>query len=126
VLGDTRDSNDVCEQCHDEWPLDNRVESPIFQWLRAIFLPKLVKQPAEYPEPDHDNASRQVLLQEERNENPPPSAPAPQHSVVFCPLPSQVHHLKWWLTMFFGDNVNIFHMYTKMGNNERTEMQLKF
>jgi SNF2 family DNA or RNA helicase len=34
--------------------------------------------------------------------------------------------LKWWLTKYFADNVNIFHMYAEMGNDERTEMQLKF
>jgi len=27
---------------------------------------------------------------------------------------------------FFGDDVDIFHMYAEMGNDERTEMQLKF
>jgi hypothetical protein len=34
--------------------------------------------------------------------------------------------LKWWLTKYFADNVDIFHMYAEMGNDERTEMQLKF
>jgi SNF2 family DNA or RNA helicase len=34
--------------------------------------------------------------------------------------------LKWWLTKFFAENVEIFHMYTEMGNDEYTEMQLKF
>jgi hypothetical protein len=34
--------------------------------------------------------------------------------------------MKWWLTKFFADNVNIFHMDAEMGNNECTEMQLKF
>jgi hypothetical protein len=34
--------------------------------------------------------------------------------------------VKWWLTKFFADNVDIFHTYAEMGNDERTEMQLKF
>jgi len=46
--------------------------------------------------------------------------------VLFCPLPGQVRHLKWWLTKFFGDYLDIFYMYAEMGNDERTEMQLKF
>jgi hypothetical protein len=47
-------------------------------------------------------------------------------AVLFCPLPGLVHHLKWWLYMYFADHVDIFHMYADMGNDERTEMQLKF
>jgi SNF2 family DNA or RNA helicase len=46
--------------------------------------------------------------------------------VLFCPLPGQVRHSKWWLTKFFADHLDIFYMYAEMGNNERTEMQLKF
>jgi hypothetical protein len=34
--------------------------------------------------------------------------------------------LKWWLTKFFADHLDIFYMYAEMGNDERTEMQLKF
>jgi len=59
-------------------------------------------------------------------ENAPLSAPPPQKAVLFCPLPGQVRHLKWCVTKFFGDNVDIFHMYAEMGNDERTEMQLHF
>jgi len=126
VLGDTEDRNDVSGQWHDEWPLDTWVQSPIFRWLRETFLRMLVKERAEYPEPDQDDASRETLLPEERNENAPPSAPPPQKAVLFCPLPGQAHHLKWWLTKFFADNVDKFHMYAEMGNDECTEMQLKF
>jgi len=126
VLGDTEDRNDVSAQWHDELPLDTWVESPIFCWLRETFLPMLVKEPAEYPESDQDDASREMLLPEERNINAPPSAPPPQKAVLFCPLPGQVRHSKWWLMMFFADNVNIFHMYAKMGNDKCTEMQLRF
>jgi len=86
----------------------------------------LIKEPTEYPEPDQDDASTETLLPEERNKNAPPSAPPPQKAMLFCPLPGQVRHLKWWLTKFFADNVDIFHMYAKMGNDDRTEMQLKF
>jgi len=46
--------------------------------------------------------------------------------MLFCPLPGQVHNLKWWLTKYFADHVDILLMYTEMGNDEWTEMQLKF
>jgi len=126
VLRDTEDCNDVSGQWHHEWPLDTWVESPIFRWLRETFLPMHVNETAEYPEPHQDDTSRETPVPEERNENAPPSAPPPQHAVLLCPLPGQVHHWKWWLTKFFVDNVDIFHMYAEMGNDERTEMQLKF
>jgi len=126
VLGDIEDRNNVSGQWHDEWPLDGSVASPIFRWLRDTFLPMLVKKPAEYPEPDKDDTLREMLFPEQRNDNALPSAPPPQKAVLFCPLPDQVRHLKWWRMKFFGDNVDIFHMYAEMGNDERTEMQIKF
>jgi len=87
----------------------------------------LVKEPAEYPEPDEDEASNEALLHKpESNQSPLPRAPPPQKAVLFCPLPGQVRHLKWWLTKFFVDHLDIFYMYAEMGNDERTEMQLKF
>jgi len=86
----------------------------------------LVKEPAKYPEPDQEDASREMFLPEERNKNPLPSAPPPQMAVLFCPLLGHVCHLKWWLMKFFADNVDIFHMYAEMGNDGHTEMQLKF
>jgi hypothetical protein len=46
--------------------------------------------------------------------------------VLFSPLPGQIRHLKWWLTKFFVENVDIFRMYSEMGNNECTEKLLKF
>jgi len=126
VLGDTEDRHDVSGQWHDEWPLDTWVESLIFRWLRETFVPMLVNEPAEYPEPDQDDESKYTLVPEWRNANAPPSAPPPQKAVQFCPLPGQVRHLKWWLTRFFADNVDIFHMYAEMGNDEHTVMRLKF
>jgi hypothetical protein len=54
-----------------------------------------------------------------------PSAPPPQKAVLFSLLPGQVRHLKWWLTKFFVDNLDKFYMYAEMGNNERTDRQLK-
>jgi len=127
VLGDTKDRNDVSGQWHDEWPLDTWVDSPIVRWLRDTFLPMLVKEPAEYPEPDEDKASNEALLHEpEINKCSLPSAPPPQKAVLFCPLPGQVRHLKWWLTTFFADHLDIVYMYAEMGNDERTDMQLKF
>jgi hypothetical protein len=86
----------------------------------------LGKEPAKYPEPDQHDASRETLLPEWRNENAPPSALPQYNAVLFYTLPGHVHHLKWWLTMVFGDNVDIFHRYAKMGNDESTEIQLTF
>jgi len=126
VLGDTEDDNNVSGQWHDERPLNTWVDSMILRWLRETFSPMLIKEPAEYPATDQDDASRETLLPDERNEYAPPNAPPPQKAVAFCPLPGQVRHLKWWLTKFFADNVDIFHMYAEMGNDEHTEMQLKF
>jgi len=97
-----------------------------FADVRETFLPMLVKESAEYPEPYKDDASRETLLPEESNKNAPPSAPPSQKAVLFCHLPGKVHHLKWWLTKVFADNVDIFHMYDEMGHDERTEMQLQF
>jgi hypothetical protein len=87
----------------------------------------LVKEPAEYPEPDEDDPSREALLPEQkRHENALAGARPPQKAVLFCPLPAHVRHLKWWLMKYFADNQDIFHMYAEMGNDQRTEMQLKF
>jgi len=38
----------------------------------------------------------------------------------------EVCHSKWWLIKFFADHLDILNMYAEMGNDERTEMQLKF
>jgi len=87
----------------------------------------LVKEPAEYPKPDEDATSNEALLHEpESNKCALPSAPPPQKVVLFCPPPGQVRHLKWWLTKCFADHLDIFYMYAEMGNDEHTEMQLKF
>jgi len=129
VLGDTEDRNDVSGQWYNEWPLDTWVDSPIFRWLRDTFLPMLVKESVEYPEPDEDEASNGAPLHEPeslKSTLPRPPPPPPQKAVLFCPLPGQVRHLKWWLTKFFADNLDIFYMFAEMGNDECTEMQLKF
>jgi len=86
----------------------------------------LVNKPPEYPEPDKDKASNEaLLLKPESNKRALPCAPPPQMVSLFCPLPGQVCHLKWWLTKLSADHLNIFYMYAEMGNDERTEMQLK-
>ena len=127
VLGDTEDRNDVSGQWYKEWPLDTSVDSAIFRWLQDTFLQMLVKEPAEYSEPDEDEASNQALLHEpESNKCALPSTPPPQKAVLYCHLPGQVRHLKWWLTKCFADHLDIFYMYAEMGNDNHTEMQLKF
>jgi hypothetical protein len=127
VLGETEDRNDVSGQWYKEWPLNPWVDCPIFRWPIETFLAILVKEPAEYPEPDQEDESREALLPEQdRIKNVLHSAPPPQKAVLLCTLPGQVCYLKWWLTKFFADNVDIFHMYAEMGNDKRAEMQLKF
>jgi hypothetical protein len=92
-----------------------------------MFLLIHVTELAEYPEPVQDDESREVVLPEQdRNENALPGAPPPQKAVLFCYLPGQVHHLKWWLMKFFADNEDVFHIHAEMGNDECTEMQVKF
>jgi len=127
VLGDTEHCNDISGQWYNEWPLDTLVDCPIFRWLRDTFLPMIVKEPAESPEPDEDKASNEaILLEHEGNESALPHAPPRQKAVLFRPLPAQVRHLKWWLTKFFADHLDSFYMYVAMGNDEHSEMQLKF
>jgi len=87
----------------------------------------LGNEPVQYPKSDEDEASNEVLLHKpESTKSALLHAPPPQKAVLFCPLPGQVHHLKWWLTKYFADHLDIFYMYAKMGNDERTKMQPKF
>ena len=79
------------------------------------------------PKPDEDEASNEALLHEpESNKCALPGAPPPHKAVLFCPLPGLVCHLKWWLTKCFAHHLDIFYMCAEMGDDERTEMQLKF
>ena len=73
----------------------------------------LVKDPAEYPEPDEDEASNEALLHrpESLKSTLPHAPPRPQKALLFCPFPGQVRHLKCWLTKFFADHLDIFYMY---------------
>jgi hypothetical protein len=89
LLGDTEDRNNVSGQWYDKWPLDTWVDSPIFRWLRDTFLLMLVNESAEYPEPDKDEASNEVLLHkpESLQSTLPHAPPSPQKAVLFCPLP---------------------------------------
>jgi len=64
VLGDTNDCNDLSGQWYHEWPLVTWVDLPISQWLIETFLAMLVNKPAEYPEPDQDDTSREALFPE--------------------------------------------------------------
>jgi len=127
VLGDTEDLNDISGKWYDEWPLDTWVYSQIFRWLRETVLRLLVNESVEYPEPDKDKVSNEALLHKpESHKSTLPHAPPPQKAMLFCLLSGQVCHLKWWLTKFFADHLDIFYMYAEMGNKESTEMQLKF
>ena len=63
---------------------------------------------------------------QDSNENALPGAPPPQTAVPFSPPPGPVRHLKWWLTNYCADRVHIFHRDGEMGNDEHTEMRLKF
>jgi hypothetical protein len=91
--------------------------------MQARFMPMLLQEPAEYPEPDKYEELHEALLYEsESNKCALPSAPPSQNAVLFCPLPSQVRHLKRWLTKFFADHQDIFYMYSEIGNDERIEI----
>jgi len=88
---------------------------------------KVVNEPVEYPEADQDDTSREVLLPEHnRNENTDPCTPPPPKLVLSGTVPGHIRDLNWWLMQYFLDCVHIFHMYAEMGNDEHTEMQLKF
>ena len=127
MLGDTEDYNDVTGHWYDELALNTWVDSPIFRWLRETFRPILVSKPAEYSKIHEDNLSREALLPEhESHDNALPHALPLQKVVLFCSLPGQVRHLKWWLTKNFVDHFNICHLYAVMGNDERAETPLKF
>jgi len=87
----------------------------------------VVNSHVEHPEPDDDNASHEALLNEPGSKySSLPWIPPPQKAEQFCPLPGQVRHLKWCLTMFFAHHWDDFYMYVELGNDEHTEMQLKF
>jgi hypothetical protein len=88
----------------------------------------LVNESAEYPKPDEDKASNEVLLHKPKSHKStlPRTPPPPHKTVLLYPLPGHVHHLKWSLTQFFADNLDRFYMYAEMGHDERTEMQFKF
>jgi hypothetical protein len=123
LLGDTEDRNDVSGQWFNEWPLDTLVDSLIVRWVRDTSLPKLRTEPAEYPISGEKEASNQALLHEsDTNKCFLPRAPPPQNMLLFCPLPGQVRHLKWWLPKLFADYLHIFYMYADMGNDENKEM----
>jgi hypothetical protein len=127
VFRDTEDQNDFSGPWYNEWPFDTWVDSATFQWLRGTLQPMFVNAAAEYPEPDEDEPSNVVLPHKsERNSSTLPHAPPPQKAVLLCPQPGQVRHLKWWLTKFFADHLNIVYMYAEMGNDEHTEILLKF
>jgi len=127
VLGGTENRNDVSGQWYNEWQPNPWVDSPIFRSLRMTFLPMLAKGPAEYPKPDEDEASNEEpLYKPERTKSSLPRAPSPHKALLLGPLAGEVRYMKWWLTKFIADYLDIFHMYSEMGNDERTAMQLKF
>lgn len=87
----------------------------------------LVNKPAEYSAPDHNDTSREALLsKQQRNDNAFPCTPPSQEVDLFCPLRGPVCHLKWWLTKYLADHVNIFDMYAEMGIDECTEIEHNF
>ena len=84
-----------------------------------------VKEPALYPEPGNDNSSREALLPEQKRlEHALPNAPPPHKVVLFSPHPGQVRHLKWRLTKYFADRVDILHMFAEMGIDKSSEIVL--
>jgi hypothetical protein len=127
VLGDSKDWNDVSGQWDHEWPLDTSVDSPMFPWLGDTFLRILFNQSGKDSEPQEDKAPNEGLLHkpESLKRTMPRALPA-QQAVLFCGLPGRIRHVTWTLTIFFVDNLFVFYMFAEMGNDEGTEMQLKF
>jgi len=126
VLGDTEDCNNVSRHWYGEWALDTSVDLPLVGWQREALLPMHVNKHAEYSEPNEDKPLREALLPEqERHESTLPNALPQQKVLQFCPLPGKLRYWRWWLTKYLVDNVDIFHIYAEMGNDEGTEMQLK-
>jgi len=120
------EDHNVSGRWYKESLLDTWVDSPRFWLLWEIFLPILVNGCVDYPEPDGNDISREMLfLEQERPENDISSTYPRHKAVLFCPLSSNVGHLKWWLTKYFADHVDILHKYAEMGNDEHTVMQLK-
>lgn len=127
VLGDIKNHNDISGQWNNKWPFISSVDSLIFQWLREPFQPMLLNEPGEYTEPNYDEVSTVVLPQKsERVENMLPITPSKYMVVILCFLSGHVSHLNQWLTNNSSVNVEIIHMYTKMGNDECLEMQFNF
>jgi hypothetical protein len=86
------------------------VDSLVFGWLRETILPMLIKELAESHEAYQDVKSSEELLPEpDRYDNALPAASSPHQAVLFGPLSGKVCHLKWWLTKYFADHVDIFH-----------------
>jgi hypothetical protein len=76
----------------------------------------LVKECAEYPEPEEDEASNEMLLLKPKsNKCTLPPAPPPQMVVLLCLLLGQVRHLQWWFTKCLADHLDIFYIYAEMG-----------
>jgi len=63
----------------------------------------IVNESAENSEPNKVKASNEALLQEaESLKSTLPCVSPPQQVVQFCPLPSYMFHLKWWLVELIG------------------------
>jgi hypothetical protein len=87
----------------------------------------LVMEPAEYPEPDEEEATHEAHLHEpECNKPPLPRAPTPHKAVLFSLLPDQVRYLTWWHSKLSADHLDIFYLYVEIGNDDHTEMLFKF
>jgi len=81
----------------------------------------------EYHEHNENEVSNVGILNRiERIEITFSGEPVLQMAVLFCPLPGIVHHLVWWLTKSLVNHIDSFIMYMEMGNNNHTEMQLRF
>jgi len=87
----------------------------------------LIDEPAEYPQPGNEDVFSVLRADEpERYNGDLLGASPPQKAVLCYPHYCQVGYSKYWLTKYSPERVDIFIIYGKMGNNEHTEMQLKF
>ena len=92
----------------------NFVEGPIFRWLRG-FMDDLITKSATIP----------LLNDRAEQFDAPVASPLRQKAVMFCPLPSQVRHVQWWLRHNFPQ-VHLVRMQSDDYLDDRTELMNEF
>ena len=98
----------------EEWDAANFVEGPVFRWLRG-FMGDLMTMDATIP----------LLDDRQQHSSDPVRSPLPQKAVIFCPLPGEVRHVRWWLRQNFGQ-VKVVQMLSEDSSDKRQELMEEF